>query len=138
MLKTNFNCAHTSTQLSQREFSNQKADAPRCERHPLFYGLKREVQRLFAAPESVQVAVFTGVDLLGVSLELSHGLVGRREILAQHLVVAGNEFYPLNVMGIGHGMLHLTNGNAVTAVNLLHHWNMLLGGAIGGILLKFA
>lgn len=47
--------------------------------------------RLLRAPQSVEVAILSGIDVLGVGLELCHRLVARGEIFTQHLVVVGDE-----------------------------------------------
>lgn len=91
---------------------------------------------LFRAPQSVEVAILTCVDVLGVGLELCHWLVARGEIFAQHLVVVGDELDELDVVSLSHRMLHLAYGDAVSALDLLHDGNVLLCGSVGGVLLE--
>ena len=92
--------------------------------------------RLFRAPQSVEVAILTGVDVLGVGLELSYRLVARGEVFAQHLIVVGDELDELDVVSRCHGVLNLAYGDAVSALNLLHDGHVLLSGSVGGVLLE--
>ena len=91
------------------------------------------LQAVLCLPQTVEVAVLAGVEGLRVGLELSHGLVARSEILAQHLVL-GHQLNPLDEVGLGHGMLHRTYDHAIAALDLLHHGNMFLGSCVSGVL----
>lgn len=91
---------------------------------------------LFGAPQTVKVAILTGIDIFRICLELCHWLVAWGEIFAQHLVVVGDELDELDVVSLGHRMLNLAYGDAVSALDLLHDGYMLFCGSVGGVLLE--
>ena len=56
-------------------------------------------------PKSVEIAELTCIDFLGIGLEFGKGLVLWGEMLAKHTIF-GDEFNPLDVVGLGHRMIY--------------------------------
>ena len=86
-------------------------------------------------PQSVQVAVFAGANVLGIGLELCHRFVGGVKISAENFFFC-KEFDPLDVVFLGHGMLYGAYGYAVATLDGLNHGNVLLGCCVSGVLFQ--
>ena len=88
---------------------------------------------LLRLPLAVEIAVFAGVDVLGVGHEDGFGLVAGLEVTALCLV-ALYQLNPLDVVVVEHRVVYLAHLDAVTAVDFLDYGHVLLRCGVNAVL----
>ncbi len=81
----------------------------------------------------MKIAELTSIDFLGIGFEFCTGLILWGEMLAKHTIF-GDEFDPLDVVGLGHRVIYRTYPDTIAISSLFDHRDMLFLGAIGGVL----
>jgi hypothetical protein len=96
---------------------------------------KMKIREKSGFPKSVKIAEFACIDYLGIGLEFGNRLVLRSEVLAKHTIF-GDEFNPLNIVSLGHRMIHRTYSDTISIAGLLNHGDMFFLGTVGSVLLE--